>query len=340
MHLAQKSNFFHIVRNVEEARVPIIELQLLNKQIASVDLQINELVDGRLPTRINAFFSFMTELDLDHMQLYRLSGIFENFNLRKYIANYKDYQVVITFVKFWARKRHVYGKGFGYLSGCSWSIMVIYYLANLADFHVLELNNSAARFERIIKGFFRFYSEYDWNQAVSQVNLNHVAETSGKYQEKRPLMILQSVYPYYNTASAVQEPFKKVIVREIQRAALIQDYEKICEHLEVTSQRALRFLIKFKDGNLVSHVLTLIKGNIHSLIYRLQKAYRCEIRPFCDFDSCSESLEATYSIGFGESNERLVKGRVESYCNEFMGEIRRRSHGSQFEIDFETVNFE
>ena len=160
-------------------------------------------------------------------------------------------------------------------------------------------------------------------------------------------MILQSCFPYYNTTWSVSGQFKKIILSEIQRASdLLEckqcDFSLVCESLALnTFSKALRFRIELTALNLADHVMTLIKGNVQSLLFNLRRVHEGLIRPLCDFDEVNESGSLMfYSIGFESSDFNLGESRIKGYCNEFIAEIRKRSHSSQFEILVETINFD
>lgn len=93
--LSQNNDLFHIVRNIGDANVPIIELCLnMEKFICEgSDIQIHALGVKKLEE--NLFydnFEFMHSLDLsmnDYGKIFPISGVFENQNLKKYIKNYK-----------------------------------------------------------------------------------------------------------------------------------------------------------------------------------------------------------------------------------------------------------
>lgn len=95
--LAQEDGLFHLVRNIDDANVPIIELCLKSESVEvceGADVQIhhcNEL--GSLDEYL--FYDsveFMKRLDVklnDYAKLFPIAGIFENQNMKKYMKNYK-----------------------------------------------------------------------------------------------------------------------------------------------------------------------------------------------------------------------------------------------------------
>ena len=92
--LSQNDQLFHIVRNIGDANVPIIELCLKSSNVngcESADVQIHEIDFERLE-EANFFdnYELMKKLDPnDYSKLFPISGLFENQNIKKYIRNYK-----------------------------------------------------------------------------------------------------------------------------------------------------------------------------------------------------------------------------------------------------------
>lgn len=128
---------------------------------------------------------------------------------------------MVSFVKHWAKTRCIYGKAFGYIGGISWSILVAYYLQKNASRHELAIKNDDERFVALIRGFFKFYSSFNWSShPISLVDVEFVARETRRYQHgAAPMMIHQTVYPYHNTSKNVNEKSRRIIKNEIQRAS-------------------------------------------------------------------------------------------------------------------------
>ncbi len=349
--LAQATDQFHVVRNCA-ASVPIIELQLTNEVIANADLQINELCAKELSDLKsisgNLVYEYLLGLSstIDYRELVTVSGIFENVNLVKYIPAYKDFQIVVTFVKFWAKARNVYGQAFGYLSGCSWTLMVVYFLQKNKQEQRLWNKTSSEHFAELVCGFFKFYSSFNWSQPVCLLDVGHVAETSGRFQVKKPMVVLQSVFPYYNTARNVQDQFKRIIIGELCQAR--DEFEKgcsfefICRPVVVSEiSRYLKFNFQLKNSNSIGHLKMLVKASIQGLVNKIRGVFSGEIRPFCDLSELvydGAMYLSCYCVGLGPG-ETLKKSNIEFHCNEFIRNIKNLSHVSEFDIRLET-NFD
>lgn len=103
--LSQNDELFHVVRNISDANIPIIELCLRSSSSSDVatmmglcesaDVQIHDLELDIMEdeTLFYDSFGFMKRMEAqlanDYARLAAISGLFENQNLKKYIRNYK-----------------------------------------------------------------------------------------------------------------------------------------------------------------------------------------------------------------------------------------------------------
>ncbi|CAF0847328.1 unnamed protein product [Brachionus calyciflorus] len=347
---------FHLIRPINDAIVPIIEIELKESDFLSgVDVQIYE-IDTNVD-KIESYYydnlNFMTNLNLPYVKLFALSAIFENQNLKKYVQYYKDFQIVLSFVKYWAKCRGIYGKAFGYLGGISWSLMVVVFLRrNFSLFvHELELDMSSERLEKILFEFFKFYSEWNWNRAVSILDIEYVGEILEKNEQKSPMMILQTVYPYHNTTKGVGEKNKKLIVKEIKRCYEIlkssNDYELACDCLFDEPTNKIEFQIGFNNSNDSNHLFTLFKAKILGLVTSLEKTLpKINFRPMIEFNDSDNSENFTENFNFTKKYliymygldknglNSLDNNFINECCSGFISSIRNLSHANEYDIKF------
>lgn len=341
-NLSSYTNLFGIVRDVNDAQVPIIELNLKCDHVKAADVQIHRLqsdieLDDRLVYDNLTCMKRIESTGVDFAKLARISGIFENQNLKKYIDHYKDYQMVLSFVKHWAECRHIYGKAFGFLGGISWGIMVVYFLRKKAtDFaHILQLDLSEARFGQLISAFFKFYAtEFDWSTPVSLIDYDYIYEHTSQHTNRTPLVILQTVYPYFNTTKNVYDRPKKLIRAEIDRAWVMLNrsncydtYEQVCANLKMGDlpSKRIEFKITCADVNDLTHIFVLVKAKVQSLITSLQRICpKCDFRPYSSLFVTGQT-ERTYCIAisddtyFGESERQLMVSQCEAFITTIKG---------------------
>lgn len=351
-NLAQNSNAFNIVRNITDANVPIIELCLTKNKtlINNADIQIYNLPDTNVRKHMFDNFEFMQNVD-SHFKEYHLvfpvSGIFENQNLKKYIRNYKDFQIVLSFVKHWSKMRNIYGKAFGFLGGISWAILVAKFL-NLSEEnfkHELEIDFSAKRYERLLYAFYEYFSK-NKHEAVSLIDKNKVLSKSKYKHERCSIQILQSVYPYHNTARNVNDQNRSIIFEEIDRAHDLlknkSSIETLCQRLNIKEfLYSISFRIETKIEDNISHIFALIKAKIQALITNIQRVYNGQrIRAFTDLIETNDNsnikynnsyfyfIGLPYQLNSNESNKQVIT----DCCNNFIQSIKSLSHTSEFEI--------
>ena len=292
-----------------------------------------------------------------HKKLYAISGIFENQNIKKYISYYKDYQVLVSFVKYWAKSRGVYGKAYGYMGGISWSLMIAYYLrknGSKSYVHVLHIENDAQRFARILADFFKFYAAWNWLDPISLIDVEFVHQVAKDYIQKSPIMVLQTVFPYQNTTKNVSEPYKNIIIEEIKRAAQIlassssdsySVYESLCAKIDlrdVTQHAHLAFKIEYNHEDDLNHLNTLVKAKCQKLVTNVQRlctsvdvrVYPCLFldenkTPQSSFKRCAYFLIDLFEKETFDWNK---KSKIADFCHEFIDGIKGLSHVSDYSI--------
>lgn len=92
--LAQNDNLFHIVRDIPNANNHIIELCVKSNACEVADVQIHSVdLKGLDESMFFENFNLMKKIETEHLDDYSkfasISGLFENQNIKKYIANYK-----------------------------------------------------------------------------------------------------------------------------------------------------------------------------------------------------------------------------------------------------------
>lgn len=92
--LAQNDSLFHIVRDIPNANNHIIELCLKSDVCEVADVQIHSVnFKGIGESLFFENFKLMKKIETEHLDDYKkfasISGLFENQNIKKYIANYK-----------------------------------------------------------------------------------------------------------------------------------------------------------------------------------------------------------------------------------------------------------
>ncbi len=363
--LAKEDTIIHVARYIPEAKVPIIDLCL--KSIENADLQIHYLNDCSFRDYDNIFYDnyeFMLKQNTkDYNKLYPISGVFEVMNMKKFIRYFKDYQIVLSFVKHWAKSRDLYGKAFGYLGGISWSILVVFYLDKSFEqnkqIYDLDLT-SHVRYFKLIKGFFKFYSNWNWNNPISLYDYDYVKMSTQQYEhqiKKTAINILQTVYPYHNTSKNVNDSTRKLIMNELNRAQclfeMINDMNyKIMDEINlqldlysIEKLNHIKFNIYFDSNDDLNHLFTLIKAKTQGLITHINRllpdfenirAYPrlFELQSNKMNQACFLiSLNNEFNKSKTNTNNDNIKKQLEDICANFINDIKLLSHISNYSIN-------
>jgi len=231
--------------------------------------------------------------------------------------------------------------------------MVVYFLkkSNSNSFNVV-VGTGAGPFARLIKEFFRFYSEWNWSHAVSLVDLTFVSTRARHYLQKTSMTILQSVYPYQNTSKNVSDEYKHIICNEIKRAFTILNtsssdfykiYESACKEIEFTEVKQnphLAFKIACNQSENLTHITTLIKAKSQRLITNLQRQRaEANFRVYPDLFADENNSNVKFFIVTFHGNEIGVNTteneRILTLSNEFIRDIGSLSHVCDYSITFE-----
>lgn len=413
--LAQYSDDYYLVRSVSDAIVPIIEItlnkktinykSLIDNNITMIDLQIFEVpIDyvnknealseihntyddnksENLLSSLNAvtYISYMKYISTrlfnnNYMQLFPYCAIFENDSLKNFIRNYKDFQVLISFVKHWASINHIYGKAYGFMGGISYAIMIVYYLETFFQKfqHTLELDNSNKRFISLITNFFEFYSTFKWHEnIVSLVDLDFIHnETSVLFSEQRkrtPISILSTIYPYHNTTRNISENGKRIIISEFKRAvnsinkfkvkysvkdetifeskeAVYELCDTICEKPDISIYKhKITFKVYYSDTNALDYIKSKIKSKLQGLITSLERQFIkneqirliSTLNPIDETSKKSELITEFYIYIDCDFISDKIKQEINYACNYFCNAVCETNYLTQLALNFQ-LNF-
>ena len=377
---------FYIARVISDAYVPIIEITLnensknyktlIENDINMIDMQIYEIPnDDRFILSNNHFgnsIDYMKEISNDYTSISRLSAIFENENLKYFIKYYKDFQVLISFVKYWAESRSIYGKAFGYIGGVSYAIICIYFLQQTENEfeHILGIDNSNSRFFNIILKFFNFYSTFKWHEnCISLVELDKVENETkdfSEFRQRTAITVLQSVYPYENLTRNIKENGKKSIKDEFKRASkIIEEWktkhkedlylndeiifglcEAICKKYELKEhdyKAYIKFQVHYNKNNNIHHIFSIMKSKTQGFVGNLErildKNHVIRVLPELEHidkednkNTFSKLVEYTIGIKYDIGN--FIDDEIDILCKKFCTNVSSLCYTSEFEITF------
>ena len=141
-----------------------------------------------------------------------LLGIKDTFAILEIIPpeSLSSFQNALRFIKLWAKLRGIYGISKGYFGGISLAIMLA---------KVVLLYPSASS-ETLVFCFFKLFSSWNWKFPVQLTNR---VKNNGSFSVMTP------TEPEMNSMKLVNKSSKKLLERELKRAAMCSSLEQILD---------------------------------------------------------------------------------------------------------------
>jgi poly(A) polymerase len=180
-----------------------------------------------------------------------------------HVPNASTFQLVLSFVKYWARQRGLYQNVYGYLSGISCAIMVAY---------VCRLfPTSAPSF--ILSEFFSTFSNWNWSHPVAindALDIRHITGGRDLFQ------IVTPCFPPMNSTYTVHLSTREILIKELKGANKVitsckkreLDWSQLFAKFEPFNVYAYFVEIKVKTTNLVW--VSFIESRIRNLVKQLE----------------------------------------------------------------------
>ncbi|KAG0441953.1 Poly(A) polymerase PAPa [Dictyocoela muelleri] len=151
------------VTKIEDAYVPLIKLKYRK---ISIDLLFARLNMNSVPENVSLLNNNILR-GMDEKCVMSLNGCRVADEILKLVPDTKTYHSALRCIKFWARRRCVYGNIYGYFGGVAYAISVA---------RICQLFPNASSFT-IVKKFFEIYSQWKWPLPVilrntEDLNLN------------------------------------------------------------------------------------------------------------------------------------------------------------------------
>ncbi|XP_051127918.1 nuclear poly(A) polymerase 3 isoform X2 [Andrographis paniculata] len=158
-------DFFIVLRNmlasrpevselicVKDARVPLMRF---NFDGVPIDLPYAKLSTVHIPENVDVLNPFFLA-NIDEVSWRSLSGLRVNKSILQFVPNIEVYQLLLRCVKFWAKRRGIYGHCFGFFGGV--------HLAVLAAFICWRHPNS--QLSALVSIFFQTFAFWPWPAPV------------------------------------------------------------------------------------------------------------------------------------------------------------------------------
>lgn len=145
----------------------------------------------------------------DEKTAHSLNGKRVTDSILRSVPDIETFKCALTYLKYWAKVRGIYGNIYGYLSGVSLAILT----ARICQLYPNSLPVT------IVKEFFKFYSIWKW---PCPILLDHLKTQSSQFYGMNDLMpILTCSYPVMNTTYNICQSTREIILREISRASVL-----------------------------------------------------------------------------------------------------------------------
>lgn len=151
------------ITKIEEAYVPLIKFKYRK---IPIDLLFARLNMNAVPEDVSLLNNSILR-GMDEKCVMSLNGSRVADEILRLVPDTRAYHSALRFIKFWARRRCVYGNIFGYFGGVAFAIAVA---------RICQLFPNAAAFT-IVRKFFEFYAKWKWPTPVilrntDDLNLN------------------------------------------------------------------------------------------------------------------------------------------------------------------------
>jgi len=208
------------LRAIPEAHVPIIKMKFQNVDIDLLFARLSlETIGPALSLHDDNIFKGCDKESIDSLNAWR-----NNDMIISLVPNKENFRVTLKCVKVWAKSRDLYSNKAGYLGGISWAILV----AKICQlFPNLPPN-------KLLEKFFYVFSRWDYKYPVLICEIRDpktTAPISSLPQNWNPksidsldqklMPIITPAYPCINSTFNVSNTTKKILVKEMARAAKI-----------------------------------------------------------------------------------------------------------------------
>lgn len=170
--------------------------------------QLSGLCFSYAKVRFRMFLARVPWCEDDEETFQSLNGCLLSRALNEIVSGSNSFALALRMVKFWAKRRGIYGKACGYPGGLTWSIC-------LARVHQMHPNANAA--ELVVK-FFHSYYCWDWRTVVALLPTDSVeTDQHGPVEDGKIAVMTPGSRPI-NTAAHVKKSALPVLQEELRRA--------------------------------------------------------------------------------------------------------------------------
>lgn len=259
----------------EDAYVPVIKMVFMRIQIDLTMAKINApVVDCKLDLLNDKLLKTMHE-----KCILSLNGARVTDKMLNLVPDTETFHNALRVIKFWAKKRYVYGNAYGYFGGVAFSISVA---------RICQMYPNYCAYDIVCK-YFEVYAAWEWPQPViltdivdPHYNLKVWDAEKNPSDRVHKMPIITPAYPSMCSTHNVSQSTYNIIIKEFQRSVDIikdsktfEDFTKIFDNTD--------FFKKYKI--FIRATLTADKENLKTW------------------------------LGYGESKIRILAGKLEMADN-------------------------
>lgn len=218
------------ISKVEDAYVPIISL---NFDEIPIDLTFSRLNLPVIPENINLLNDSILK-SLDEKCILSLNGSRVTDTILKLVPNVVVFHSALRAIKFWGKRRFVYGNAYGYFGGVTFSICVA---------RVCQMYPKLCAWDIVCK-FFEVFSSWKWPNPVQLCPIiDHHNYNSKVWDPKiypadkyHKMPVITPVYPSMNSTHNVsQSTFMNICSEFVRGNEIIKKGGKFKELFEVSN---------------------------------------------------------------------------------------------------------
>eukprot|EP00761_Pharyngomonas_kirbyi_P006866 gb/GECH01006875.1/.p1 GENE.gb/GECH01006875.1/~~gb/GECH01006875.1/.p1 ORF type:complete len:577 (+),score=122.15 gb/GECH01006875.1/:1-1731(+) len=285
------------IHPVPNAFVPVIKLKFGG---VDIDLLFARLDKSTIPSDLDVRDNENLR-NVDNETQRSLNGPRNADQVLRLVPNTDSFCTALRAIKFWAKRRGVYGNAMGYLGGIAWALLVA---------RICQLYPYAAP-STLVSRFFRVFDQWKWPNPVilrpiEDETLGFPVWNPKAYSQDRrhKMPIITPAYPSMNSTHNVSESTLSVMKSEFERGKKItteietgqNKWYKLFEETEFLVNYANYLEVRVSANNEEAHMKWsgFVESRLRMLIHRLEFVENLIIHPFPDtFKSVEDGVHTT-----------------------------------------------
>lgn len=237
---------FECLQKIEDAYVPLIKFKIKN---ISIDLLFSRTCLDNLE-KLNLLDDTLLK-NMDDKSVLSINGSRVTDMLIELVPNKKVFHEALRCIKYWAKRRAVYGNAYGYYGGVAYAISV----ARICQFYPNAYSYN------IIYKFFELYSNWEWPEPVLLVNnvdRNYnlkVWNPKVNYADKfHKMPVITPAYPSMCSTHNISSSTMNLIVAEFKRGLeVLKEVKELEKHYKSEKNCEKNILNNIETNNEFNH---------------------------------------------------------------------------------------